>query len=90
MTPGLAIGLTAELDLTVSSNEVIHLGAGQPQSAVVFSTPSMIALMEYTVQSAATVSGIERRVGRGQCPRRAPGGHAAERRGSCASTRDCH
>lgn len=46
------IGASATLDLTVGGNDVIHLGSWQPRSAVVFSTPSMINLMEHAARNA--------------------------------------
>jgi len=46
------IGATATLDLTVGGNDVIHLGSWQPRSAVVFSTPAMINLMEHAARNA--------------------------------------
>ena len=52
MKPGLSIGASATLDQTVGCADTIHLGQGRSPSAVVFSTPSMIALMEYTARQA--------------------------------------
>ena len=50
MKSGLQIGTMATLDLRVSGSEVIHLGAGQSSSALVFATPSMICLMEHAAR----------------------------------------
>ena len=52
MKSGLQIGAVARLDLKVGGSDVIHLGARQPQSAIVFSTPSMINLMEHAAREA--------------------------------------
>lgn len=50
MKPELQIGASATLERTVACADVIHLGQGQSPSAIVFSTPSMISLMEYTAR----------------------------------------
>lgn len=50
MRQGLIPGLTASLPRIVSPDVTIHLGADQPRGAVVFSTPSMIHLMEYAAR----------------------------------------
>lgn len=50
MRQGLIPGLTATLSRDVTPDVAIHLGADQPLGAVVFSTPSMIHLMEYTAR----------------------------------------
>ena len=52
MKPGLSIGTTGKVDLIVGGSHVIHLGASQPIGAIVFSTPSMINLMEYAAREA--------------------------------------
>jgi len=52
MKPGLTVGTTGTLDLTVGGSDVIHIGASQPNSAIVFSTPSMINLMEHAARAA--------------------------------------
>lgn len=52
MKPGLAVGAVAELRTSVSASQVIHLGAEGPAGAVVFSTPSMIDLMEHAAREA--------------------------------------
>ncbi len=52
MKPGLAVGAVAELRTSVSASQVIHLGAECPAGAVVFSTPSMIDLMEHAAREA--------------------------------------
>ncbi len=46
MKPGLKIGATAELTWTVDPSLTITLGLGSKRTATVFSTPSMIMLME--------------------------------------------
>ncbi len=46
MKPGLEIGATAELIWTVDPSLTITLGLGASRTATVFSTPSMIMLME--------------------------------------------
>lgn len=48
MNPGLAIGQEAELELLVGSDQIIRLGGNTP----VFSTPSMINLMEHAARKA--------------------------------------
>lgn len=48
MKVGLAVGHSAELELVVGSNEIIRLGGAIP----VFSTPSMINLMEHAARKA--------------------------------------
>lgn len=48
MKAGLAVGHEAELELLVGSNEIIRLGGTTP----VFSTPSMINLMEHAARKA--------------------------------------
>ena len=50
--PGLEIGVIGELRTTVTASQVIHLGATNPVGAVVFSTPSMIDLMEHAAREA--------------------------------------
>lgn len=50
MRQGLIPGLTATLSRVVTPDVTIHLGADQPLGAVVFSTPSMIYLMEYAAR----------------------------------------
>jgi enoyl-CoA hydratase len=50
MKPGLAVGTVGELEAVVTAARVIHLGADQPVGAVVFSTPSMIDLMEHAAR----------------------------------------
>lgn len=50
MKPGLANNGAAELTWVVGAADVIHLGAGQQQGAIVFSTPSMINLMEHAAR----------------------------------------
>ncbi|MEI8018101.1 MAG: enoyl-CoA hydratase-related protein [Schlesneria sp.] len=52
MKPGLKVGTTGALELTVGGSEVIHLGASQPVSVIVFCTPSMINLMEHAAREA--------------------------------------
>ena len=52
MKPGLEIGAVGELRTTVTASQVIHLGATNPVGAVVFSTPSMIDLMEHAAREA--------------------------------------
>jgi enoyl-CoA hydratase len=52
MKPGLKVGTTGTLDLMVGGADVIHLGASQPVSAIVFCTPSMINLMEHAAREA--------------------------------------
>ena len=52
MKPGLTIGATGELRAIVTAAQVIHLGATGTAGAVVFSTPSMIDLMEYAAREA--------------------------------------
>ena len=52
MKPGLTIGAVGELRTTVSAAQVIHLGAESSSGAVVFSTPSMIDLMEHAAREA--------------------------------------
>ncbi len=52
MKPGLTIGAIGELRTTVTASQVIHLGATSPAGAVVFSTPSMIDLMEHAAREA--------------------------------------
>ena len=51
MKPGLTIGATGELRTTVSAAQVIHLGAEGATGAAVFSTPSMIDLMEHAARN---------------------------------------
>lgn len=46
MKSGLQVGAVGELRAIVAADQVIHLGADSPAGAVVFSTPSMINLME--------------------------------------------
>jgi enoyl-CoA hydratase/carnithine racemase/predicted thioesterase len=48
MREGLSVGHEAQLELLVSSNEIIRLGGTTP----VFSTPSMINLMEHAARKA--------------------------------------
>lgn len=48
MKAGLSVGQEAELELLVGSNEIIRLGGTTP----VFSTPSMINLMEHAARKA--------------------------------------
>lgn len=50
MKSGLQMGAVGELLLTVGTGQTIHLGVGGSANAVVFSTPSMIALMEHTAR----------------------------------------
>jgi enoyl-CoA hydratase len=50
MRQGLIPGLTATLPRIVSPDMTIHLGADQRQGVVVYSTPSMIHLMEYAAR----------------------------------------
>ena len=50
MKPGLTIGAVGEMRTTVSAAQVIHLGSETLAGAVVFSTPSMIDLMEHTAR----------------------------------------
>ena len=50
MKPGLAVGISGELRTTVAAHQVIHLGAEAETGAVVFSTPSMIDLMEHAAR----------------------------------------
>ncbi|WP_010582564.1 thioesterase, FlK family [Schlesneria paludicola] len=50
MKPELQIGASATLERMVACADAIHLGQGRSSSAIVFSTPSMIALMEYTAR----------------------------------------
>lgn len=50
MKPGLAIGTTGELRTIVAAHHVIHLGAEAAAGAIVFSTPSMIDLMEHAAR----------------------------------------
>lgn len=52
MKSGLNPGVTGELRATVTAAQVIHLGADGPAGAVVFSTPSMIDLMEHAAREA--------------------------------------
>lgn len=52
MKTGLAIGAINTLDLRVGGADVIHLGAHQSPGAIVFSTPSMINLMEHAARNA--------------------------------------
>ena len=52
MKPGLTIGAIGELRSTVTASQVIHLGATSLAGAVVFSTPSMIDLMEHAAREA--------------------------------------
>ena len=52
MKHGLKVGTTGTLELTVGGSDVIHLGASQPVSAIVFCTPSMINLMEHAAREA--------------------------------------
>ena len=52
MKPGLKVGTTGKLDLMVGGADVIHLGASQLVSAIVFCTPSMINLMEHAAREA--------------------------------------
>src|SRR4051812_29147548 len=52
MKPGLHIGHTAELVTRVGPQSAIHLGANSRNGAVVFSTPSMIGLMEHAARRA--------------------------------------
>src|SRR5689334_17333060 len=51
MKPGLDIGVTGELRCTVAAEQVIHLGMETTAGAVVFSTPSMINLMEHAARN---------------------------------------
>lgn len=50
MKPGLSVGCAAELQVTVSASQVIHLGSETSDGTVVFATPSMINLMEYAAR----------------------------------------
>lgn len=50
MKPGLTVGTTGELRTTVAAHQVIHLGAETAAGVVVFSTPSMIDLMEHAAR----------------------------------------
>ena len=50
MRSGLLPGLTASLQWQATPERTIHLAADQQQSAVVFSTPSMINLMEHAAR----------------------------------------
>lgn len=52
MKPGLQTGATAKLDLVVDGSNIIHLGPRQQGGAMVFSTPSMINLMEHAARKA--------------------------------------
>ncbi|MBS0205627.1 MAG: enoyl-CoA hydratase/isomerase family protein [Planctomycetes bacterium] len=52
MKPGLAVGTIGELRTAVAAHQVIHLGAESQTGAVVFSTPSMIDLMEHAAREA--------------------------------------
>ena len=52
MKPGLQTGTVGKLDLIVGGTEIIHLGPLQPGGAMVFSTPSMINLMEHAAREA--------------------------------------
>ncbi len=52
MKPGLQIGTAATLDLRVGGADVIYLGSDQPCGAIVFSTPSMINLLEHAARKA--------------------------------------
>lgn len=54
MRHGLIPGLTATLPRVVTPDVTIHLGEDQPRGAVVFSTPSMINLMEYAARELLT------------------------------------
>lgn len=54
MKPGLQLGTTAKLDLIVDGSNIIHLGAALANGAMVFSTPSMINLMEHAARKALT------------------------------------
>lgn len=52
MKSGLKVGDIATLDVTVGGSNVIYLGQTQPHGAIVFSTPSMINLMEHAARNA--------------------------------------
>jgi enoyl-CoA hydratase/carnithine racemase/predicted thioesterase len=52
MKPGLQTGAVGKLDLIVGGSDIIHLGASQANGAIVFSTPSMINLMEHAAREA--------------------------------------
>ncbi len=52
MKPGLKVGTTGTLGLKVGGADVIHLGAMQSVSAIVFCTPAMINLMEHAAREA--------------------------------------
>jgi enoyl-CoA hydratase len=52
MKPGLTVGTMGELQTTVSADRVIHLGVDRNAGALVFSTPSMINLMEHAAREA--------------------------------------
>jgi len=52
MRSGLQIGHTAHLTWQVDAGQIIHLGAESGAGAVVFSTPSMINLMEHAAREA--------------------------------------
>jgi enoyl-CoA hydratase len=52
MKSGLQIGVIGKLDLIVDGSNIIHLGALQAAGAMVFSTPSMINLMEHAAREA--------------------------------------
>ena len=52
MKPGLEVGATGQRDLQVGGSDVIYLGESQANGAIVFSTPSMINLMEHAARRA--------------------------------------
>lgn len=52
MKPGLAVGARGELRWNVAPEHAIHLGAASGRGAVVFSTPAMVALVEYAAREA--------------------------------------
>ena len=52
MKPGLEVGATGQRELQVGGSDVIYLGESQANSAIVFSTPSMINLMEHAARRA--------------------------------------
>jgi enoyl-CoA hydratase len=52
MKPGLQPGITAQLGWSVDATNSIHLGETSPAGTIVFSTPSMINLMEHAARKA--------------------------------------
>ncbi len=52
MKPGLEVGATGQRELQVGGSDVIYLGESQANGAIVFSTPSMINLMEHAARRA--------------------------------------